>query len=126
MALTWQWKDKCGEAIVQQTWNNETKDFTVNLYEGNAYLIFINEWEEKGENLYSLYTFFADKEHMRNCLGLNKKMHYGENIFDGGGQKLTKISLNKKKCHNYKDIVTLLVQAFDNIEIEIFSEEEEK
>lgn len=123
MSLNWKWDEKCGEAIFRQSIGNETKDFTKTLYEGNALLIFLSEWNEDGVDKYSLYSFWADKEHMKNCLGLNKKRGYTENIFDDGLAKLVKIRLNKKKCRNVKDIVTALVQAFDNIEIEIFSEE---
>lgn len=61
---------------------------------------------------------------MKNCLGLNKKGGYTENIHNKPYCKLTKIRIDKKKCRYTKEIVTALVQAFDNIEIEIFSEEE--
>lgn len=126
MALRWNWDEKCGEATFVDTFREEDgpKTYTVNLYVGNAYLIFLNEWEEDGHNMYSLSTFWADKEHMKNCLGLNKKGGYTENIHNKPYSKLTKIRLNKSKCRYTKDIVTALVQAFDNIEIEIFSEEE--
>lgn len=123
MALTWQWKDKIGEAVIRQTFDGETKEFTKTLYEGNAFLIFLNEWEEDGSNMYSMYTFFADERHAKTCLGLDKKQDVS-NILDDGMTKLVKVRINKKKSRNYKKIITLLAQAFDNIEIEIFSEEE--
>lgn len=121
MALNWRWEDKIGEATVEQTFNGETKIFTKSLYEGNAFLIFITEWKENEEDMYSLYSFFADEAHAKNCLGLTKN---NNNIFTDGYDKLTKISINKKKSRNWKKIVTLFAQAFDDIEIKIFSEEE--
>ncbi len=125
MALRWQWDEKCGEAIIKQTLDGETKEFTKTLYEGNAFLIFLSEWEEEGTEKYALYTFLADEEHAKICLGL-KKDHAGEknNMFvDHWGSTLKKLRINKKKCRNWKKIITLFVQAFDNLEIEIYSEE---
>lgn len=125
MAITWQWKNKCGEAIIKQTINGETKEFTKTLYEGNAFLIFLNEWTENGSNMYSLYTFFADEIHAKRCLGITKNAdNIYSNIFEEGFDKLVKIRINKKKSRNWKKIVTLFAQAFDNIDIEIYSEEE--
>lgn len=121
MSLNWGWDDKIGEATVEQTFNGETKTFTKSLYEGNAFLIFITEWKENEEDMYSLYSFFADEAHAKNCLGLTKNHN---NIFAEGCDKLTKISINKEKSRNWKKIVTLFAQAFDNIEIKIFSEED--
>lgn len=124
MSLNWQWADKCGEVtLVQKHPEEEDREFTISLYDGNCYLIMLHEYEEKGENMYSLFGFFADKEHMKNCLGLNKKKGYGENIYETPYNKFTKVKLNKKKCRYFKDIVAAFAQAFDNIDIEIYSEE---
>lgn len=122
MALNWKWDEKCGEAVIQQ----RGKEFTLNLYKGNAYLIFISEYkDEDGQNMYSLYSFFADKDHMRNCLGLSKAKGRGlcENIFNSGGDILKSIRINKAKYPYTKDLVYALTQAFDNLTIEIYSEE---
>ena len=121
MALNWKWDEKCGEAVIQQG----EKEFTVNLYQGNAFLIFIHQYtDDEGQEMYNLYTFFLDKEHMKNCLGLNRKEGYGGNMFDEGGCKLKKIRINKAKYPYTKDLVQTLVQAFDDLTIEIFKEEE--
>ena len=125
MAITWNWDSKCGEAIIEQTISGETKYFTKTLYEGNCLLIFLNEWTEDGVDKYSMYSFWADKEHAKTCLGLKKDKDY-DNMFNLPYSKLIKIKLNKKKCRKVKDIVALLVQAFDNIEIEIFSEDKDE
>ena len=126
MSLNWLWKDKCGEAtLVQSIKDRGDKEFTLNLYEGNAFLIFIDEYEQDGRNMYSLWTFWADKIHMKRCLGLDKKWEtYGKNMYEEGYQRITKIRLNKAKCSHYKDIVTAMAQAFDQIEIEVYTEED--
>lgn len=122
MALNWNWKEKCGEAVIQQG----EKDWTISLYQGNAFLIFIYEYQENGQNMYQLYNFWADKQHMKNCLGLNRKEGYGGNMFDEAGCKMKKISINKGKFRYTKDLTQALVQAFDDLTIELYSEEEEK
>lgn len=119
MALNWRWEDKCGEATIVDI---ENREHTLNLYEGNAFLIFLREYEEDGHNMYSLWSFWADKEHMKNCLGLNKKKGYTSNIYEYGSSKIVKMRFNKDKCRYLKDITTALVQAFDNINIEIYKE----
>lgn len=120
MSINWRWEEKCGEAIVRQYFGDEVRETTKSLYEGNAFLIFLNEWKEDGKNMYSLYSFFADEKHAKTCLGLTKD---SDNIFVDGLDTLTKIRINKKKSRNWKKIVTLFAQAFDNIQIEIYSED---
>lgn len=122
MALTWQWNEKCGEAIFKQELEgDEGRTYSVNLYTGNAYLIFLYEWNEDGVDKYNMHSFWVDKEHMKNCLGLNKGY---ENTYDTPFSRLVKIKLEKKKCRYLKDIVTHLIKAFDNLEIEIYTEED--
>ena len=118
MALTWKWDSKMGEAIIHD--ESQDKDFVKNLYEGNAFLIFMNEWKEDDQDMYSLYSFFADENHAKNCLGLTKDH---TNMFLEGYHTLTKVRINKKKSRNWKKIVKLFSEAFDNIEIELYSEE---
>ena len=120
MALNWKWDEKCGEAVIQQG----EKEFTVNLYQGNAFLIFIHQYtDDEGQEMYNLYTFFLDKEHMKNCLGLNKKNGYGDNIFTDGRDRLKKIRINKSKYRYTKELMQALGQAFDDLTIELYSEE---
>ena len=68
---------------------------------------------------------FADKQHAKNCLGLNKKGGYGENSYNTPYNRFTKLRLNKAKYRYTKDLVALFVEAFDEIEIELFTEEED-
>ena len=132
MSLNWSWDSCCGEAVFESTyWNplegkDETRQFTTKLYQGNAYLIFIYHYEENGEKMYTLHTFFADKEHMKNCLGLNKKWSK-DNIFNEDGySKLVKISLDKNHNAYVKQIVDALVQAnFSKLEITVYDSSKE-
>ena len=125
MSLNWNWKDKCGEVTYFENYpDSEPRTYTVNLYEGNAYLIFIYEYEENGEGMYTLNNFWCDKTHMNRCLGIDKKYKstYGKNMYENPYSRLTKIRLNKAKCSNAKEIIKAMVEAFDNLEIEIYNE----
>lgn len=119
--LTWDFKKKCGEVTLMQG----DREFTLNLYQGNAYLIFLSEYEEDGKSMYSLYSFFADKTHAKRLLGLQKNLDgVKENVFDGH-DKFTKFRFNKTNCRDLEEIIGLIVKAFDNIDIEIYTEVEE-
>lgn len=125
MSLNWKWNEKIGELIVEQERDGEAHEYTISLYEGNAFLIMLYEFtNEEGENLWNMWSFFTDKEHAKICLGL-KKNGQGEkkNIYVGGFDTFKKIRLNKAKSRYWKDIVPMFAQAFDNIDIEIFTEE---
>ena len=121
MALHWLWKDKCGEATFRQTLGDKSQDFTVSLYQGNAFLIFIYEYEENGQNMYTLYNFFNDEAHAKRCLGLDKN-YPEENIFNRGRDRLMKIRLDKSKCTKPQKILDLFIKAFDELDIELYKE----
>ena len=106
--LVWSWKEKVGQADIQ----NGNRLVTVNLYQGNAYLIFIEEWEdENGKGKYLLHTFFADKTHMKRLLGLDKKGGYTENHL----QDVKAIRLDANKCKHACEIVDAFIRANDDI-----------
>ena len=120
MALYWDWKDKCGEATFVRTLpDKEPQEITVNLYQGNAFLIFINEYQEDGKDMYSLWSFFCDEEHAKNCLGLTKG---NENIFLKGYDRLAKIKLDKSKHRKPQKLLDMFIKAFDELEIELYKE----
>lgn len=121
MALNWNWKEKCGEAILTQSVDGEEKEFILHLYQGNAYLIFISEWIEDGNEMYNVWSFWADKDHAKNCLGIGKQKDC-YNIYAEGWQTITKFRLNKAKMNHFADIVSMISKAFDNIDIEIYTE----
>lgn len=62
MSLTWNWQKRMGTATT-------ANGITLTLYRGNAFMIALRETEET----YQLEWFFADKEHMKNCLGFSKQ-----------------------------------------------------
>jgi hypothetical protein len=120
MALIWKWEEKIGEIVTEQVINGEVRCFTKKLYEGNAFLICINEWTEKnGEDVYSLNWFFLDERHAKNCLGLTKGH---ENIFTD--TVIKKLRINTNRSRNWKKIVDFFISAFDSIEIELYKEDE--
>ena len=114
MALHWQLSNKCGEAVVKRG----DAEITLNLYEGNAFLIFIYEFNEGGADVYTVDGFWSDERHMKACLGLDKKGVNTRNIHDD----LLKIRLNKSKNKKKKKIIAALIQALDNLTIEIYTE----
>ena len=64
MAIQWEWKNKIGELDIEQ----DDKKFTMSVYTGNALMIFLHEWiNMDGEEVYTMYSFFCDKEHFKNC-----------------------------------------------------------
>jgi len=118
MALQWSFKEKCGEVTMR---NSEGQEWALSLYEGNALLIMLHEYEQDSGSYYNLAGFFADKTHMKRCLGLEKG--YEENIYNTDASRITKLRLNKAKSHYVRDIVTSFAKAFDNITIEIYKED---
>ena len=105
MALRWQWNEKGGEVTFK---NGDVYPW----YEGNGLMIVLNEWQENEETYWSMFWFFADKEHAKNMLGLSKGH---ENCFSDN--PITEITINRKWSYQWKDLVTLLTKAFPDIRI---------
>ena len=94
MALRWDWNNCIGELEIE----NQNKA-RIKVYQGNALLIFLNEWEnDKGETLWSMYNFFADKSHFDNCKK-DKEWNYAE-----GWKKLTLWKLPRDIWNVIKDL----------------------
>lgn len=124
MALNWSWSEKCGELTVVQG----EDEFTLNLYQGNALLIALYEYKKREVDMYDMFTFWADKEHMKRCLGTAKKTKNNAwyNMYDDNMLRFTKIRLNKAKNRYWKDIVKEMATAFDDLTIELYSEKEKE
>lgn len=116
MALNWDWDKKIGTVDIF----NYDEVRTYQLYQGNAFLIMLWEYEEDGKELWSMHNFFVDKEHAKNCFGVTKD--YPDNMFNTKHYQIRKIRINKAKYKYTKDLVDMLIKAFDNIGIEIYSE----
>lgn len=113
MALIWDWDKKIGEIEVYDARAN--KDYILNLYEGNAMLIALYERIEGGMREYALHWYFADKEHARNCLGLNKG-HVS--IFDDG--YLIALHLDNIAESRYWDkILEYFLKAYPKLKVTI-------
>lgn len=64
MALRWDWNSKIGELDIEQNVLGKfTNKFTLSIYQGNALMIILQEWDDN----YQMYQFFADKTHFKNC-----------------------------------------------------------
>ena len=133
MALRWDFNKKVGEANFIRKFKNENEEwvtgkYTVSLYEGNAYMIFIYENDE--DKTYSLYSFFVDKKHAEILLGL-KKGNDGKksNFFNVESEKMVTLNINKSMFSTPKkaeEFIGLIIKAFDDIRINLYTEEEVK
>lgn len=113
MAIRWNFNEKVGTCQIEQN----GVEYTFSLYEGNAFLIFLYEWEdEEGQRMYSMHNFFADENHMKIMLGLTKE-YKGDNTLDRDSERLKQITIYKDKYHYTKKLVNGLVSAFDELEI---------
>lgn len=106
MALIWDFDRKCGTIIFLN--NSTAKEEKYSLYQGNAFLIVLDEDEKS----YNLVTFFADSKHCRNCLGLSKGF---PSIFVG--YEITKITIYHDIYGYTSQLVKYLIEAFPNIKI---------
>ena len=111
MALCWNFKEKCGTVTHE-------KSGTFNWYEGNGLMIVLNEWKEDEEDYYSMNWFFCDIDHAKNCLGLNTKGGYGENMFSD--DPITEVTISRTYSRYWKKLVDVLVKAFPDIKITLF------
>lgn len=108
MSLNWQWSDKMGEVLYED-------GHTDNLYQGNAFMIAVYH----DGDMYNLTWFVADKEHLKNLLGLGK--HDKTNYLKHWGVKSLRLNTRYKSV---PAIVSELAKAKTDITIELFYEKE--
>lgn len=119
MGLNWNWNEKVGEVNFTSSSGDE---WCCDLYQGNAFLIMIHEFkDEDGADHYELSGYFIDKQHCKNCFGLNKKGGYTDNLYAKGSFRLDRITIYKDRYSYTKDLVSFIVQAFDCVNIQIVS-----
>lgn len=116
MSLNWQWSDKMGSFEIKSE-HPEAHKIEHNIYQGNALMIATHENTETDE--YTLSWFAADKDHLKNMLGLNTKGGY-EECFSTFG--ITKLRLNTR-YPSVAWIVQQMAKAKLNITIELYYEE---
>lgn len=96
MALNWNWTDRMGSVI----YDDGSCDV---LYKGNAYIIAIRHNDE--DNTYNLTWFAADKDHLKNMLGLTKGYDCCMNSFG-----IESIELNGNYKH-VREIVDMIMRS---------------
>lgn len=116
MALTWNWTDKVGTATYKFNFRGEQGEHQLSLYNGNALLIMLHEYEQDGNSMYDMFGFFVDKDHCKRCLGLVKD---SKNIWETEQGTITEITLSKSKCKNFDYLVKAFAHAFKSIQINI-------
>ena len=112
MALTWDWNKRIGTAYFK---SDVYGDFEISLYQGNAFLIMLNEYENDGKDVYDMFGFFVDEPHMKKCLGISKGC---ENLYDNEIYTLVKVDIDKNYLYLDK-LIKALVKAFDSIDINV-------
>ena len=111
------WNNHSGKIVVDQ----DGKDWEMNLYAygtSNCFLIAVYEYEdpEDKEVRESLQWFFMDEEHGKIMLGLKKG---NDGLKENRMDPVRKLTLYRKTCTDWKKIMALFAQAFDDITIEI-------
>ena len=107
MLRIYDFNDKSGEVLIQQGGNL----FVLDMYGEDKCNTFIaTTWNKQ------LQWFFMDESHGKRMLGLTKNFQ-GER--ENCLQEVMKITIYKNKCANWKKIVNLFAQAFDELTIEI-------
>ena len=92
MAVRWNWNKKKGYYVVKLWDDIERK---VNIYCGNCLGVEIYEFKDKDNNdMYELYGFWNDTQHLDNILNLNGKYDY--NTYDREDYKMLEIHLYTK------------------------------
>ena len=116
--LNWQWDEKVGEVDIY----NYDKVVTYSLYQGNAFLIFVYEYTENGKSMYSVNNCFVDEAHAKRALGIDKnsKTTYGDNTLNQPSYKLQEIRIKKKDYKHTKKLISMLVEAFDELTIKLY------
>jgi hypothetical protein len=92
MSVRWNWNEKKGYYVVKLWGDIERK---VNIYCGNCLGVEIYEFKDKDNgDMYELYGFWNDTQHLDNILNLNGKYDY--NTYDREDYKMLEIHLYTK------------------------------
>lgn len=114
MSLNWDWKDKLGELVI----TDGNREWNIDVYAGNALAIFVyNYTDEQGEKMYQLHNFFADREHLKNMLGMGKGSYKHEKLEYFSDWRHLKLNTAYKRT---ADIVQLLAKAHVDVTIELY------
>ena len=118
MAIIWDWDKKIGRCFMTATDKDGNKGVAeLDLYQGNAYLIAIQE--DKEEETYQLVWFATDKNHLKNMLGLSKG--FDNCIKDWG---ILSIHLNGAKYKDAAEVAGLFLKAKMDTEFILYRKED--
>lgn len=109
--LTWKWENKIGKWIEKVG----EKEYEYNIYECNGLAVMLYEFIENDTEKYSMHGFFADENHLKNMLGLNKG--YNDNCYDN-----CFVRLEIKNCKTAKVLIKNLIKAKFSNKINIIIE----
>ena len=119
MAVTWSWSEKLGSMEFTQKHEKEEFHYTLNLYCGNCLAAIIYEFkdQETGKDMYQFNSFWNDKDHLKNCLGLSKD--FNTNIYNNeyNDNHLDVIRLNTYYEKDAMTIAKLFVKARHKVEL---------
>jgi len=115
------WSNKSGKCTIIQ----KDMEFELNLYAygtSNCFLCAFYEYEdtETHKTMEQMQWFFMDERHGKIMLGLQKG---NDGTKENYLSEITKITLYKNKCVDWKKLMTMFAQAFDKITIEILAEQ---
>ena len=107
MSLNWLWENKCGTLTAR---NDEgTREWECVLYDGNALMIALAEWEEDGKEYWQMCDFWSDEDHMERILKDRANEYKAIRL---NTKKIAKSKLNKilKACIKYGIEITLYAE----------------
>lgn len=121
MAVTWSWKEKLGELHFSQKHpSGAFYKYKLTLYCGNCLAAILYEFKDKEthKNMYQFNSFWGDKDHLKNCLGLAKGY---DDLYSDETNKLTKVKLNTY----YKKDAFIIAELFckAGYKVELYYEE---
>ena len=96
-----------GEVVLNQTHDDKTNTFVIDICQANATCAFISHYtDDKGDRWNTLQGFFADKQHVKNLI------KYKCELFSGD---IVKVTLNMWYKES-KDILTYFVRMGHKVE----------
>lgn len=129
MSVNWKWEDKIGEVFIEQEKEKGVKhSFKLDMYTGNCLAIVLYNYKVKDNDngnmveKYSLYCWFSDMKHLKNCLGLSNQ--YKDNVLT----EIKKVRLNTYYLNDRVPELLKMAYLFTkaNIKVELFYKEPKK
>lgn len=117
--INWLWKNKIGSIAFTAEYNGQKIKTTYQMYRGsNCLCVLLYEYQENGKNMYSLFNYWDDFNHLKKYLGLDKRSSSQTNYYD----KASHLQLNSRFTESLK-IATLFMKACPKIDVHLSYEE---